>query len=325
MSKVNGKKILVLGGAGFIGSHLVERLLTLGAEKIIVGDSFFLGNMSNLEFGTEIDSTRLDTVRLDATDFAALSSLTQSRQIDWVFNLAVIPLPTSIEFPSWTVLANIQITTNCCELLRTGQASRLIHISSSEVYGTASYVPMDELHPNNPSTPYAASKVSGDQIVESYRKTFGIDSRIIRPFNNYGPKQNSQSYAGIIPIIVQSAIKQEPINIFGDGEQTRDYVFVKDTAESIASLSEAIEGWEGAVNVATGEEVSVNRLVERILTLMDKQDTPVFHVDPRPGDVRRHAGDTKLLSSLLGFKPKPMNDHYLLETIEWYEKSGLGD
>lgn len=325
MSRLWGKTILVLGGAGFIGSHLVEKLLASEAEKVIVGDSFFLGNMSNLVFGTDIDSKRLETVRLDATDFAALSSLAQSRQIDWVFNLAVIPLPTSIEFPSWTVLANIQITTNCCELLRTGLASRLIHISSSEVYGTASYVPMDESHPNNPSTPYAASKVSGDQIVESYRKTFGIDSRIIRPFNNYGPKQNAQSYAGIIPIILKSALRREPINIYGDGEQTRDYVFVKDTAESIASLSEVADGWEGAVNVATGEEVSVNRLVERILTLMDKKSTPVFHVDPRPGDVRRHAGDTKLLRSLLGFTPKPMSDDYVLETIDWYERSGLGD
>lgn len=325
MSQINGKNVLVLGGAGFIGSHLVEKLLESQADRIIVGDSFFLGNTSNLRFGSEIDTERLEVVRLDATDFPALSSLVQSRKIDWVFNLAVIPLPTSIEFPSWTVGANIQITTNCCELVRTALSSRLIHISSSEVYGTASYVPMDEKHPYNPSTPYAASKVAGDQIVESYRKTFGIDSRIIRPFNNYGPKQNSQSYAGIIPIVIRNAMRKEPINIFGDGQQTRDYVFVRDTARTILSLSEASEGWEGAVNVATGVEVSVNNLVSDILTLMNKQNTPVIHIDPRPGDVRRHAGETSLLEGLAGFKPLQMTEGYLLETIEWYERNEVND
>jgi UDP-glucose 4-epimerase len=184
---------------------------------------------------------------------------------------------------------------------------------------------MDEKHPYNPSTPYAASKVAGDQIVESYRKTFGIDSRIIRPFNNYGPKQNSQSYAGIIPIVIRSAMRNEPINIFGDGQQTRDYVFVGDTARTILSLSEAYGGWEGAVNVATGVEVSVNNLVSDILTLMNKQNTPVIHIDPRPGDVRRHAGDTSLLEGLVGFKPIQMNEGFLSETIEWYERSALSD
>lgn len=325
MSQIKGKNVLILGGAGFIGSHLVEKVLESLVDRVIVADSFFLGNTSNLLFGSNLDTERLEVVRLDATDFPALSSLVQSRKIDWVFNLAVIPLPTSIEFPSWTVGANIQIATNCCEIVRTGLASRLLHISSSEVYGTASYVPMDEKHPYNPSTPYAASKVSGDQIVESYRKTFGIDSRIIRPFNNYGPKQNSKSYAGIIPIIIRSAIKQKPIHIFGDGQQTRDYVFVRDTASTILSLSETSVGWEGAVNVATGVEVSVNSLVREILSLMNRSDLPVIHIDPRPGDVRRHAGDTSLLEALVGFKPLQMTDDYLSETIEWYERSEVSD
>ncbi len=318
MTNVSGKNILVLGGAGFIGSHLVNDLLKSNASRVVAADSFFLGNASNLMFDGKTGGEKLEVVRVDATDFAALLSLVTSRKIDWIFNLAVVPLPTSIEFPSWTVSSNIQVVVNCCELMRIEVAQRMIHVSSSEVYGTASYVPMDESHPYNPSTPYAASKVSGDQIVQSYRETFNVDARIVRPFNNYGPKQNSASYAGVIPIAISRASQSLPIEIYGDGEQTRDYVYVGDTVASILRLAQLDRPWTGAVNIATGSEITINNLVVKILAIMNQSELPIIHRDARPGDVRRHSGDTALLEKLAGGKPDPLSDHRLTETVDWY-------
>jgi UDP-glucose 4-epimerase len=317
--RLKGSTILVLGGAGFIGSHLTERLLDTEAAKIIVGDSFFLGNSDNLVFDQASVSSEIEVVRIDASDYAALSSLVISRGIDFVFNLAVIPLPTSLEFPSWTVSSNIAITTNCCELVRNGLVHKLFHLSSSEVYGSASYVPMDEDHAYNPSTPYAASKVAGDQIVLSYIHTFGIEAQIARPFNNYGPKQNSRTYAGIIPIIVNNVLEGKEIQIYGDGEQTRDYVYVVDTCAHIIALASLSTAVDKAVNIATGVETSVNSLVERIFNLMG-QITPVVYLPGRAGDVRRHSGDPSLLRELTADSPSPLSDKNLIHTIDWYRK-----
>jgi UDP-glucose 4-epimerase len=316
--RLSGKRILVLGGAGFIGSHLVEGLSKTDAAEIVVADSFFLGNQDNLEFKS--NNQKLDVVRVDASDYAALCSLVISRKIDVVFNLAVIPLPTSLSFPSWTVSSNIAIATNCCELVRNGLAERLVHLSSSEVYGSASYVPMDENHPYNPSTPYAASKVAGDQVVLSYRHTFGIDAIVARPFNNYGPKQNSGSYAGIIPIILRRALDGIEIEIYGDGEQTRDYVFVTDSAEHVILLANLEIDLETAVNISTGVETSVNDLVATVQRLLGKEIRTKKMPD-RLGDVRRHSGDPSLLRSLTNSSPRAINDADLEKTIDWYKRA----
>lgn len=316
-SRLVGARVLVLGGAGFIGSHLVEELNKFKPEAVVVADNFFLGNMANLSFSPE-PTFETETVRIDGTDFAALSHLVQTRRIDIIFNFAVIPLPTSLEFPSWTVTSNILLTTNCCELVRTGLIERLVHVSSSEVYGSASYVPMNELHPFNPSTPYAASKVASDQIVLSYKKTFGIEALIVRPFNNFGPKQNSGSYAGIIPIIISRVLGGIPIEVFGDGEQTRDYVFVRDTASGILDLASLIDWPTEVVNFATGTETSVNTLIEKILQIMRRENHQVVYSEARPGDVKRHAGDPSLLRNLLGKIPESLNASNLRTTVEWY-------
>jgi UDP-glucose 4-epimerase len=223
-----GKSVLVLGGAGFIGSHLVDRLADEGPRRVSVVDNLYLGRVSNLAAAHE----RFDDLRFhrqDATDEAALEAILRADETDVVFNLAVVPLPASLERPLWSVEHNVRLALVPCELLRQGRFETLIHVSSSEAYGSAAYVPMDEVHPPVPSTPYAASKLAGDQIVLSYQHTFGLDAAIIRPFNNFGPRQNAGSYAGIIPIVVNRATRGEPIEIYGDGEQTRDFVFVRDT------------------------------------------------------------------------------------------------
>ena len=208
-----------------------------------------------------------------------------------------------------------------CELLREERYATLIHFSSSEGYGSAEYVPMDEAHPLVPSTPYAASKVAGDQIVLSYHHTYGVDAGIVRPFNNFGPRQNAGTYAGIIPIVVHRAMAGVPVQIFGDGEQTRDFVFVRDTADA-AVRTYAEPGTRGRImNVASGREVTVNELVRQLLVALDS-DVPVEHVGARLGDVRRHAADISLARKLIGFAPRTSLHDGLAETVAWYVAGG---
>ncbi|MET1017693.1 MAG: NAD-dependent epimerase/dehydratase family protein [Leifsonia flava] len=314
---VTSQSILIAGGAGFIGSHLVDRLIRDDPRRITVVDNFFLGNEKNLEAAVAARPD-IEVVRLDAADLAAMQDVVTRNEVDTIFDLAVIPLPTSLTYPAWTVTTNVGIATTFCEVTRRGLVDRLIHVSSSEAYGSARYAPMDESHPHDAITPYAASKSAADHIIESYVQTFGIDATVIRPFNNIGPRQNPGSYAGIVPIVVRRVLAGEPILIFGDGEQTRDLNYVGDTVDLIAQIEDS-EGCRGEVlNVASGIETSVNDLVRRILAVMGKPEHPVEHVEERPGDVRRHIADVSKLTRILGHAPTSLSDAALATTVEWY-------
>jgi UDP-glucose 4-epimerase len=246
-----------------------------------------------------------------------MSAIVASERIDVMFNLAVVPLPTSLVNPRWTVDVNLAITTVACELLRQGYYKTLIQFSSSEAYGSAAYIPMDESHPSQPSTPYAASKLGGDLIVLAYRETYGLDVAILRPFNNYGPRQNAGAYAGVIPIVVGRALRGEPIEIYGDGEQTRDFVFVRDTAEAAIRMYETPGSRGLVINLGSGREVSVNELVRLIQGGLGT-DVPVAHAPARPGDVRRHLAATERARTVLGFEPATDIEAGLAETLAWY-------
>jgi len=314
---VRSKSVLVTGGAGFIGSHLVDRLISDEPRSITVVDNFFLGNEANLESARAVRSD-LEVIRLDASDLAAMQDVVERREVDVVFDLAVIPLPTSLTYPAWTVQTNVGIATTFCEIVRRNLIERLVHVSSSEAYGSARYVPMDEEHPHDAITPYAASKSAADHIIESYVQTFGIDATVIRPFNNIGPRQNPGSYAGIIPIIVRRVLEGQPIEIYGDGEQTRDFTYVNETADLIARIHDEPQCRGQVLNVATGVETSVNELVARILAIMGTPDHAVIHTAERPGDVRRHSADVTKLTGILGHAPQPLSDEALATTIDWY-------
>lgn len=316
--KLTGRNIAVTGGAGFIGSHLVERIIQESPRNMAVIDNLFLGREENLEQAKEQFPT-LRFYKVDASDYDTMKGILKNENIEVVYNLAVIPLPASLEKPRWTVDVNIAIANVFCELLREGLYTTLIHFSSSEAYGTAQYVPMDEKHPINPETPYAASKVAGDYIVLSYRNTFGIDAVIVRPFNNYGPRQNKGAYAGIIPIVINKAENGEPVIIFGDGEQTRDFIFVRDTADAAVKIYENPATRGKIINVASGEETSINQLVREILRVMGSR-VKIIYDPPRLGDVRRHCGDISLVKNLIGFEPAIIDDDHLRETINWYIK-----
>jgi UDP-glucose 4-epimerase len=317
MKKLKDKNVLVTGGAGFIGSHLVDRIILEKPAKLVVVDNFFLGREENLDDARNAFPD-LKLFRLDASDLAAMHQVVEAEKIEVVFDLAVVPLPTSLKYPVWTIETNVGIATTFCELARWGCIQTLIHCSSSEAYGTAQYVPMDEDHPQMAITPYAASKAAADQVVLSYWRTFGISATILRPFNNFGPRQNPGTYAGIIPIVIRRVKEGLPIEIHGDGTQTRDFIFARDTADAFIRVygSEATRG--KVINIATGVETSINELVAKLLKVMDAPDHPLVNVAPRPGDVSRHCGNINLAREFFEFAPAVITDEYLQETVDWY-------
>lgn len=316
--KLKNKTVLVTGGAGFIGSHLVDKLILEKPERIIVVDNLFLGKDRNLIEAKE-KFPDLKIIHENASNLGKMEKIFKTEQIDVVFNLAVIPLPASLEKPSWTFSENNNITLSMCELIRKGYYDTLIHFSSSEVYGTSISGPMDEDHPLNGTTPYAASKAACDLLVLSYCRTFDIDASIIRPFNNYGPRQNEGSYAGLIPITVQHIMKNEPPMIFGDGKQTRDYLYVTDTAKAAIKIFENGKTRQKVLNIASGKEVSIVYVVKKIAEYLDYDVEKILYDPDRPGDVRRHIANIYRAEDLIEFIPTVSFEDGLKKTIDWYK------
>jgi UDP-glucose 4-epimerase len=316
---IKGKHVLVTGGAGFIGSHLVDLLISEEVKQLTIFDNFFLGTMSNLTEAYHL-MPDLRIVHLDASDDCAVREVFSKLElVDVVFDLAVIPLPTSLERPQFCFDTNVRITSVLCELLREGCFKTLVHFSSSEAYGSARTVPMDEEHPLDPLTPYAASKAASDHLVRTYAATFGVDALVVRPFNNYGPRQNDQQYAGVIPTMLKCALEGDVFTIFGDGQQTRDYIYVTDTVRAALNLYECVQSRGKVVNIGSSQEISIIDLKTRIEHILGR---PIFteYRDPRPGDVRRHCADITLLKSFIGFEQGVSIDDGLARTVEFYRQ-----
>lgn len=212
------------------------------------------------------------------------------------------------------------MTLNLCELAKDDYYETLVHFSSSEAYGTAAYVPMDEKHPLNGTTTYAASKASSDLLVFSYIRTFGIDSTIIRPFNNYGPRQNEGSYAGVIPLTIKRIFNNESPIIYGDGKQTRDYLYVTDTARAAIDIYKSNKTRNRALNIASGREVSIDYIIKFIANYLNSKKEIVYEAE-RPGDVRRHIANIYLAEDLIDFRFTVSFDEGLIQTIEWYKQN----
>ncbi len=315
--ELKGRSLMVTGGAGFIGSHLVDRLIAEEPSRIVVCSNYFLGSRNNLADAEE----KFDAIsvhQVDIADYEAVRKIVADEGVEVVFNLAVIPLPTSLEKPEWTIEENVRMSTSMCRLAREGLISTLVQFSSSEAYGSARYSPMDEQHPLNPETPYAASKAATDHIALSYGRTFGIDVAVVRPFNNYGPRQNWGQYAGIIPLTIKRIMMGEPITVYGDGRQTRDFIYVTDTAEAVVAIAKSEKTRGMVLNAATGQEVAMIDLLTMIAEAMDYSE-PFKHVEARPGDVRRHIADVSLIRELVGFEPRVGIADGIKTTVEWYK------
>lgn len=319
MSELSFRRPVVTGGAGFIGGHLVDALLARGAEKVVVVDTFFLGKEENLAEARAAGGDRLVVYREDAGDVDAMAAVCAAEEPDVVFNLATKALLYSFFNPPGACRVNLDIALALGELLRQGAYERLVHLSSSEVYGTAQFVPMTEDHPLLAETTYAAGKAAADLALAAYTRMYDLDIRTVRPFNNYGPRQNEGAFAAVVPLTVHRILAGEAPRLQGDGEQTRDFIYVGDTVDGLLALADE-PGLRGEVaNLGSGVETSIRTIVTTIADLMG-WDGPIEHDPARDADVRRHCADTTKAEKYLGpLATTPLRDG-LATTIDWYRE-----
>ena len=310
------EKILDTGADGFIGSHLTEALLAEGYRVRALSQYNSFNNWGWLE---GMDHPNLEIVTGDVRDPNFCRHITEG--CDTVYHLAaLIAIPYSYVAPDSYVDTNIKGTLNMCQAARDCGVRRIVVTSTSEVYGTAQYVPIDEKHPRQPQSPYSATKIGADAIAMSFYNAFELPVVIARPFNTYGPRQSARA---IIPtIITQIADGAREIKV-GDLSPTRDFNFVRDTAAGFIALGRA-EGIEGRdINIATGTEVTMRETLEMIASIMgEKVD---YIIDParlRPSgsEVFRLCGDNTLITSLTDWRPRYDLEAGLRETVRWFSK-----
>lgn len=308
------KSILVTGGAGFIGSHLVDRLLAEGAAHVVVIDNLFVGSEDNLV--AAMATGRATFYRDDAELSTSLEYIFNKHPIDVVFNCATKALNYSYLNPANAFDTNVKVVLNLLELQRRGLFMTLCHFSTSEVYGSAVYEPMDEAHPRNPTTTYAAGKAAADLAVESYVRMFGVDAYLVRPFNNYGPRQNHKGMlAGVIPITAVRLLSGGTPEVHGEGTQSRDFIYVHDTVDAVVKLHAVLPSGE-TVNISTDNQISINELISRICIHYD-YNGETLRKPGRHSDVLSHNASNEKVKGLIRYRLTPF-EQGLAETLDWY-------
>ena len=309
-----GKGVLVTGGAGFIGSHLVDRLLVEGAARVVVIDNLFVGSEDNL--AEALASGKATFYRDDAELSTSLEYIFANHAIDVVFNCATKALNYSFLNPANAFDTNVKVVLNLLELQRRGLFKTLCHFSTSEVYGSAVYEPMDEAHPRNPTTTYAAGKAAADLAVESYVRMFGVDVYIVRPFNNYGPRQNHKGMlAGVIPITAVRLLTGGTPEIHGEGTQNRDFIYVHDTVDAVVKLHDVLPSGE-TVNISTDNQTTINDLIPRICAHYGYTGE-ILRKPARHSDVLSHNASNEKVKRLIQYRLTPFGQG-LAETLDWY-------
>jgi dTDP-glucose 4,6-dehydratase len=313
------RTVLVTGGAGFIGSRFVARHLERHPDdRVIVLDALtYAGSLDNL-MQVAGSTDRLRFVHGNVRSPHVVDSLLA--MADTVVHFAAethVPrsITDSLVFLETDVLGTQTLATQI--LTRRARIERFVHVSSSEVYGTALVDPMDERHPLEPCTPYAAAKCAADRLVHSFVVTYGLPAVIVRPFNNYGPGQHLEK---VVPRLVTSALLGEPLTIHGDGGAARDWVFVDDTCAAIDAIlgAPAAEVCGEVFNVGTGRATDVLGLAHAILDLTGQPRSLVQHGPDRPGQVRLHRAGTEKAREQLGFRAAVSPKEGLAATVAWY-------
>lgn len=314
---VDNSLVLVTGADGFIGSHLTEALLAKGLRVRALSQYNSFNTWGWLD---EIaPRERLEVVCGDVRDPDFCRYI--CRGVDTVFHLAaLIAIPYSYIAPDSYVDTNIRGTLNMCQAARDAEVRRIVVTSTSEVYGTALYVPIDEKHPRQPQSPYSATKIGADAIAQSFYNAFGLPVVTARPFNTYGPRQSARA---IIPtVITQIASGRRQIKL-GDLTPTRDFNFVEDTAAGFIALAEA-QGIEGRdVNIATGTEISMADIVKTIAEVMAADIeivTDAERLRPANSEVNRLCGDNSLITSLTDWRPRFSFAEGIRRTVDWFVK-----
>ncbi len=306
------KKVVVTGGAGFIGSHLVEVLAGRG-YRVIILDDLSTGKVENIK--DLLDAENAEFIKGSITDLPLLREL--FRGVDLVFHEAALPsVPRSIENPQASHEVNVSGTLNVLLAARENSVNRVIYASSSSVYGDIPTLPKREDMVPRPLSPYAVTKLAGEYYCQVFHQVYGLSTVCLRYFNVYGPRQDPNSqYAAVIPSFIKRTLGGNPPIIFGDGEQTRDFTFVKDVVEAsiLAAESEA----SGLFNIARGEGITINELARRVISIVGRNMEPV-HQQPRPGDIRHSLADISRARAF-GYEPRYSLDKGLRETIRSFQ------
>ena len=302
---------LVTGGAGFIGSHVVQTLLARG-QSVRIADDFSSGLRDNVP-----SSLTADLVEGDLSDPAVAARAVAGCK--YVVHLAAIPsVPRSVKDPVRSHRANVEGTLNMLIAARDAHVKRLVFAGSSSAYGDTPTLPKHEGMPSNPLSPYALQKVIGEQYCQMFTRLYGLETVTTRYFNVFGPRQQPGSpYSGVISLFIEAVVEGRVPTIYGDGGQTRDFTFVSDVVDGILSACEAPNVAGEIVNVAAGRRVSLLELLETLQDIAGRRVTPAF-AEPRAGDVRDSQADITKAQRLLDFKVQvPFRDG-LEQTVEWF-------
>ena len=313
---IKNKNVVVTGAGGFIGSHLTEELVRRGANV----KAFVHYNSRNdwglLELLEEDVLDEVDVVAGDITDPFFVKTTT--KDADVIFHLAaLIGIPYSYIAPESYVNVNIKGTLNVLQAGLDNEVEKIVHTSTSETYGTADYVPIDEAHPMKGQSPYSASKIGADKMAESYYRSFDLPVATIRPFNTFGPRQSARA---IIPTIISQALTKDEVHV-GSLSPIRDLTFVKDTVNGFIEIGTSEKSVGEVTNIGTGSGVTIGELLQKILRIVGKEDIRVVEdadrVRPEKSEVMELICDNSKAKQLLDWSPQYTLDEGLAETIEW--------
>ncbi len=315
-----GKKVLVTGADGFIGSHLVEGLLEKGYE---VKAFTYYNSFNTWGWLDTFPQEKLDQIEIFSGDIRDPNGVREAMKgVDWVFHLAaLIAIPFSYHSPDSYVDTNIKGTLNVLQASRDLLTEKIMITSTSEVYGTAQYVPIDEKHPYQGQSPYSATKIGADRLAESFYRSFGLPVAIVRPFNTYGPRQSARA---VIPtIITQLLVGKEEIKL-GSLTPTRDFNYVKDTANGFIAIAESDMTVGEEINIATQQEISIGDLANEIIGQINPQARICCdeqRLRPEKSEVNRLLGANEKIMRLTGWKPRYTFSQGINETIEWMRRN----
>jgi UDP-glucose 4-epimerase len=292
-------RVLVTGGAGFIGSHLVNVLVKTGYE-VVVFDNFSTGRMENVE--ACLNEANFSIVNGDVRDRGAVNEAL--KEVEAVFHLAAITsVPYSIKYPRVTREVNVGGTRNLLEACVDNDVERFNFVSTCAVYGEAEYLPIDEKHPTRPVSPYAESKLEAENLCLAFQKKYGLNAVVFRLFNVYGSRMREDQYGTVIIRFIKRLMDGKPPIIYGDGEQTRDFVHAADTVNALMlALNNKAAAGE-TFNIGFGTPVTVNRLARLLIELFKAEDVKPVYRNKRSGDIRNSYADIHKARDFLGFKP----------------------
>ena len=308
------------GGAGFIGSHVVDELIRKGCIVRVL-DNLINGKLENLS--QHNGQEKYEFFHGSITDPLDVKSAVEG--INAVFHLACLGVRHSIAHPFENHRVNAEGSLLVLNAAYGAKVERFIYCSSSEVYGTAQYVPMPESHPTRPCTIYGSSKLAGEAYARAYYKTYGMATVIVRPFNTYGPRSHHEGDAGeMIPKSIVRALNEEPIIVFGDGYQTRDFTYVEDIARALVASAESDVMIGETLNIGSNFEISIKDLARRIVDKVSGPEAEVHFTPERPGDVLRLVADSQKFTDLCAWKPQVSFDEGLAKTIDFFRNHPLG-